>query len=130
MAVTSEDIENLVYDRLRVNRLALEVPAWVASAVARRIELWEDTLSSRLPSPPLSSSRLLSLLAQPSLLTCTSQPLEEPSGSVGLPARRRPLAQPSLLTCTSQPLEERSGSVASFSTSRRRRCGAPARCTT
>ncbi len=29
------DIANLVADRLRVNKLALKVPAWVALAVAR-----------------------------------------------------------------------------------------------
>ena len=40
----SEDMENLVADRLRVNKLALKVASWVASAVARRVELWEDTL--------------------------------------------------------------------------------------
>ena len=40
----SEDMENLVADRLRVNKLALKVALWVASAVARRVELWEDTL--------------------------------------------------------------------------------------
>ena len=31
-------------DRLRVNKLVLKVASWVASAVARRVELWEDTL--------------------------------------------------------------------------------------
>ena len=35
---------NLVADRLRVNKLVLKVASWVASAVARRVELWDDTL--------------------------------------------------------------------------------------
>jgi hypothetical protein len=41
---TSDDIMNFVADRLRVNKLVLKVASWVASAVARRVELWEDTL--------------------------------------------------------------------------------------
>ncbi len=44
MDVETEDMENLVADRLRVNKLDLKVASWVASAVARRVELWEDTL--------------------------------------------------------------------------------------
>ena len=35
---------NLVTDRLRVNKLVLKIASWVASAVARRVELWDDTL--------------------------------------------------------------------------------------
>ena len=31
-------------DRLRVNKLILKIDSWVASAVARRIELWDDNL--------------------------------------------------------------------------------------
>ena len=31
-------------DRLRVNKLVLKIASWVASAVARRVELWDDTL--------------------------------------------------------------------------------------
>ncbi len=42
--VDSEDIDNLVADRLRVNKLVLKVASWVPSAVARRVELWNDTL--------------------------------------------------------------------------------------
>jgi hypothetical protein len=33
-----------VKDRLRVNTLVLEVASWVASAVARRLVLWDDNL--------------------------------------------------------------------------------------
>jgi hypothetical protein len=33
-----------VADRLRVNWLVLNVPSWVASAFARRVELWDDNL--------------------------------------------------------------------------------------
>ena len=35
---------NLVADRLRVNKLVLKVASWVASAMARRVELWDDNL--------------------------------------------------------------------------------------
>ena len=38
------NIKNLVEDRLRVNKLVLKVALWVASAVARRVELWDDAL--------------------------------------------------------------------------------------
>ena len=31
-------------DRLRVNNLVLKVASWVSSAIARRVELWDDTL--------------------------------------------------------------------------------------
>jgi hypothetical protein len=33
-----------VKDRLRVNKLVLKVASWVASAIARRVELWDDNL--------------------------------------------------------------------------------------
>ena len=31
-------------DRLRANKLVLKVDAWAASAIARRVELWDDIL--------------------------------------------------------------------------------------
>ena len=31
-------------NRLRVNKLILKIASWVASAVARRVELWDDNL--------------------------------------------------------------------------------------
>ena len=31
-------------DRLRVNKLVLEIASWVASAMLRRVELWDDNL--------------------------------------------------------------------------------------
>ena len=37
-------MKNLVADRLRVNKLVLKVASWVASAMARRVELWDDNL--------------------------------------------------------------------------------------
>ena len=43
-------------DRLRVNKLVLKVASWVASAVARRVELWEDTL---IPPPALAAPLVL-----------------------------------------------------------------------
>jgi hypothetical protein len=36
---------NLVADRLRVNKLVLKIASWVASALARRVELWDDNLA-------------------------------------------------------------------------------------
>jgi hypothetical protein len=42
--VTSEDLKNLVADRLRVNKLVPKVASWVASAMLRRVELWDDNL--------------------------------------------------------------------------------------
>ena len=38
---------NLVADRLRVNKLVLKVASWVASAMARRVEIWDDNLVMR-----------------------------------------------------------------------------------
>jgi hypothetical protein len=35
---------NLVKDRLRVNKLVPKIASWVASAIARRVELWDDNL--------------------------------------------------------------------------------------
>jgi surface protein len=42
--VRSKDLTNLVADRLRVNKLILEIASWVASAMARRVEIWDDNL--------------------------------------------------------------------------------------
>ncbi len=59
----SEDMRNLVEDRLRVNKLVRKVASWVASAVARRVELWEDTvvlppdLAATLVLPPALAAR-------------------------------------------------------------------------
>ena len=56
-------MQNLVADRLRVNKLVLKVASWVASAVARRVELWEDTLvippalAAPLVLPPALAAR-------------------------------------------------------------------------
>jgi hypothetical protein len=36
-----------VADRLRVNKLVLMIPSWVASAMLRRVELWDDNLVMR-----------------------------------------------------------------------------------
>jgi hypothetical protein len=53
-----------VEDRLRVNKLVLKVASWVASAVARRVELWEETtlvlppdLAAPLVLPPALAAR-------------------------------------------------------------------------
>ena len=35
---------DLVADRIRVNNLVLKIASWVASAMARRVELWDDNL--------------------------------------------------------------------------------------
>jgi hypothetical protein len=55
MSFGSDDIKNFVADRLRLNKLVLKVASWVASAVARRVELWEDTLvlPPALAAPPV-----------------------------------------------------------------------------
>ena len=56
-------MKNLVADRLRVNNLVLKVASRVASAVARRVELWEDTsvlppaLAAPLVLPPALAAR-------------------------------------------------------------------------
>ncbi len=42
--VRSNDLTNRVTDRLRVNKLVLKIASWVTSAVARRVELWDDNL--------------------------------------------------------------------------------------
>jgi hypothetical protein len=57
MGFTSEDITNLVEDRLRVNKLVHKVALWVASAVAKRVELWEDT--ELVPPPTLAAPLVL-----------------------------------------------------------------------
>ena len=51
-------MKNFVADRLRVNKLVLMVASWVDSAVARRVELWEDTDSLVLP-PALAAPLVL-----------------------------------------------------------------------
>jgi hypothetical protein len=58
------DMENFVEDRLRVNKLVLKVASWVDFAVARRVELWEDTelvlppdLAAPLVLPPALAAR-------------------------------------------------------------------------
>ena len=58
MDFRSEDRKNFAADRLRVNKLVLKVGSWVASAVARRVELWEDTDSLVLP-PDLAAPLVL-----------------------------------------------------------------------
>ena len=57
-------MKNLLADRLRVNKLVLKVASWVASAMARRVELWEDTelvllpaLAAPLVLPPALAAR-------------------------------------------------------------------------
>jgi hypothetical protein len=42
--VSSKDLTNLVADRLRVNKLVLKIASCVASAMLRRVELWDDDL--------------------------------------------------------------------------------------
>ncbi len=49
----SKDQWNLVADRLRVNKLVLKIAVWVASAIARRVELWDD----KLVLPPALAAR-------------------------------------------------------------------------
>ncbi len=42
--VRSKDLTNLVADRLRVNKLVPKIASWAASAMLRRVELWDDNL--------------------------------------------------------------------------------------
>jgi hypothetical protein len=44
---------NLMTDRLRVNKLAPKIASWVASAMLRRVELWDDNVVI----PPLLAAR-------------------------------------------------------------------------
>jgi hypothetical protein len=37
--ISSKDIKNLMSDRLRVNKLVLEIASWVSIALPRRVEL-------------------------------------------------------------------------------------------
>ncbi len=39
-----EELENILTDRRRVNKLVLKIASWVASAMLRRVELWDDNL--------------------------------------------------------------------------------------
>ena len=62
--IRSAGILNLVADRLRVNKHVHKVASWVDSAVARRIELWEETplvlppaLAAPLVLPPALAAR-------------------------------------------------------------------------
>ncbi len=57
------DMENLMKDRLRVNKLVLKVASWVAFAIAGRVELWNDALvlppalAAPLVLPPALTAR-------------------------------------------------------------------------
>jgi hypothetical protein len=42
--LSSAEILDPVEDRLRVNKQVLKIASWVASAMARRVELWDDNL--------------------------------------------------------------------------------------
>ena len=77
MDYASEDIKNFAAGRLRVNKLVLKVVSWVASAVARRVELWEDTTLVLPPAPavhlvlsPALAARAAVLAIGDELLDC------------------------------------------------------------
>ncbi len=57
-----DDLTNLVTDCLRVNKLVFKTDSWVASAMLRRVELWDDDLVIPPALPP----------AQPCLRSATS----------------------------------------------------------
>jgi Ran GTPase-activating protein (RanGAP) involved in mRNA processing and transport len=63
-------IMNRVADRLRVNELVLKVDSLVASALARRVELWDDTLIV----PPVVAARAAVLAFGDELLDLTVPP--------------------------------------------------------
>ncbi len=52
MNYVGEDMSDLVADRLRVNKLFLKTASWVASAMLRRVELWDD---NRVIPPALAA---------------------------------------------------------------------------
>jgi hypothetical protein len=105
----SEDITNLVADRLRVNKLILKVASWVASAVARRVELWEDTLviqpalAAPLVLPPALAARAAVLAFGDELLDLV---LPDGSGSQWLSPGGRISAASDLLPRAEAALRE------------------------
>jgi hypothetical protein len=48
-------MESLVKDRHRFYKLVLKIASWVASAMLRRVELWDDNLVI----PPALAARVL-----------------------------------------------------------------------
>jgi hypothetical protein len=42
--IRNKNMTNLVADLLRVNKLVLKIASWVASAMLRRVELWDGNL--------------------------------------------------------------------------------------
>jgi hypothetical protein len=96
------DIENLVKDRLRVNRLVPLIASWVASAVARRVELWEDTLvlppalAAPLVLPPAVAARAAVLAFGDELLELLYDRWGTPGGRDFAAAYLLPRAEASL----------------------------------
>ncbi len=66
---------NLVADRLRVNELVLKIVLWVASAIARRVELWDDNLVI----PPAVAARAAMLAFGDELVDLKLRPYESDS---------------------------------------------------
>ncbi len=66
---------NLVADRLRVNKLVLKIASWVASALARRVELWDDNLVI----PPAVAARAAVLAFGDELVDLNFRPIESDS---------------------------------------------------
>ena len=77
------DMENLVRARHRFYKLVLKVASWVASAMARRVELWDDNLVI----PPALAARA-AVLAFGDELIDLELPYDEPDER-DLPWRER-----------------------------------------
>jgi hypothetical protein len=102
------DMENFVADRLRVNKLVLKVASWVDSAVARRVELWEDTelvlptdLAALLVLPPALAARAAVLafgdeLLDLVLLDGSGSPWQQPGGRIFAASNLLPRAEAAL----------------------------------
>ena len=82
----------LVTDRLRVNKLVLKIASWVASAVARRVELWDDTLVI----PPALAARA-AVLAFGNELMALKLPYDQGGGSQWFSKGGRKMAAAHLL---------------------------------
>jgi hypothetical protein len=73
--IRNKNMTNLFVDRLRVNKLVLKIASWVASAMARRVELWDDNLVI----PPAVAARAAVLAFGDELVDLKLRPIESDS---------------------------------------------------
>jgi hypothetical protein len=74
-SLSSTVIANLVADKLGVNKLVLKVASWVASAMLRRVELWDDNVVI----PPALAARAAVLAFGDELIDLEQMPNESDS---------------------------------------------------